>query len=196
MSKKRMDRKQHILEVLAHELETSPGNRITTARLAEAVGVSEAALYRHFPSKARMFEGLIEFAESTLFSRINQILEQEKSTAVRCRQIVQLFCVFADRNPGIITVLSGDALASEDARLKLRVAQLFDRLQLQLKQVLRESGIRQDVQLVATPESLALLLLIHIQGMLYHFQQTDFKISLTDSGQEITDLLLVSFFVN
>ena len=189
------NRKQEILEMLAQQLETARGGRITTAALAKSVGVSEAALYRHFPSKARMFEDLIEFAESALFSRINQILEQEKSTIVRCRQIVRLFQVFADRNPGIVTVLSGDALASEDARLKLRVAQLFDRLQLQLKQVLRESNIRKDAVLSASPESLALLFLIHIQGMLYHFQQTDFKVSPVDAGQEITDLLLASVFV-
>ena len=93
----RSNRKQDILEALAHELETHPGDRITTASLAKAVGVSEAALYRHFPSKARMFEGLISFAEETVFSRINRILEEERHSGERCARLVYLLLGFADQ---------------------------------------------------------------------------------------------------
>ena len=106
----RRSRKQEILEALAKELENHPGDRITTAALARAVGVSEAALYRHFPSKARMFEGLIGFAEETVFVRINQILAEVPATELRIAKVVFLMLGFADKNPGITRVLLGDAL--------------------------------------------------------------------------------------
>ena len=98
---KRSNRKEQILQALAQMLETSPGQRITTAKLAAEVGVSEAALYRHFPSKARMFEGLIEFIEDTLLSRINIILDNEKDTQGRIYNIVLLLLSFAEKNPGL-----------------------------------------------------------------------------------------------
>ena len=99
------NRKAQILQSLAVMLETHHGQRITTAKLADKVGVSEAALYRHFPSKARMFEGLIEFIEETLFSRINKIIEEEKDTANRCQLILHLILGFAEKNPGITAFL-------------------------------------------------------------------------------------------
>ena len=97
----RPSRKQAILEALAGELERHPGDRITTAALARAVGVSEAALYRHFPSKARMFEGLIGFAEENVFARVNQILAEDRRARVRCGRLLYLLLGFAERNPGI-----------------------------------------------------------------------------------------------
>jgi len=100
-SNQKQSRRDQILQALAHMLETSPGQRITTARLAAEVGVSEAALYRHFPSKARMFEGLIDFIEDSLLSRVNLIMAEEKDTMARCHHILQLLLVFAERNPGI-----------------------------------------------------------------------------------------------
>src|SRR5690606_19959233 len=114
-----------ILEALAHMLEVSPGSRITTAALAKQVGVSEAALYRHFPSKSKMLEGLIEFIEDTLFSRVTLIAADKGLTAVgKCEKILQLLLAFAERNPGITRILTGDALAGETERLRRRVAQL------------------------------------------------------------------------
>ena len=104
MNTRRPNRRQHILQVLAEQLEVHPGSRITTAALAKAVGVSEAALYRHFASKAKMFEALIDFAEETVFTLINRILEQEKDADVRCDRIVHLLLGFAERNPGITRV--------------------------------------------------------------------------------------------
>ena len=138
---KKIDRKQNILEVLARELESNPGSRITTAALAKAVGVSEAALYRHFASKAKMYEALIDFAEDTVFGLINKILEQEKTVEKRCERILLLVLGFAERNPGIARVLLGDALVGENERLRIRVAKFFERIETQLKQILREANL-------------------------------------------------------
>ena len=140
-------RKQQILEALADELEKSPGERITTAGLARAVGVSEAALYRHFASKAKMFEALISFAEESVFSRVNRILEEEKSTHARCAKVLYLALMFADKNPGITRVLLGDALVGETERLQTRVDQFFSRLESQFKQIFREAEMRDGIKL-------------------------------------------------
>jgi len=123
MNNDKPSRSQQILEALAHELETNPGERITTASLARAVGVSEAALYRHFPSKARMFEGLIEFLENTVFSLINRILADEKDAVLRCEVIMKVLLGFSARNPGLTHILMGDALVGETERLRLRIGQ-------------------------------------------------------------------------
>ena len=146
MPPKKSQRRQQILEALAQMLETGPGSRITTAGLAKQVGVSEAALYRHFPSKSKMFEGLIEFIEDTLFSRISIILNEEQLAAVRCEKMLMLLLVFAERNPGLTRILTGDALAGEHERLHIRVAQLFDRFETQLKQVIREAELREGLR--------------------------------------------------
>ena len=113
----RPSRKKQILESLAQELEIQSGKRITTASLAKAAGVSEAALYRHFASKAQIFEALIGFAEESVFTRINQILEEYKETPERCYYIIYLLLAFSERNPGITRVLLGDALTGENERL-------------------------------------------------------------------------------
>ncbi|HEB96827.1 MAG TPA: nucleoid occlusion factor SlmA [Sedimenticola thiotaurini] len=174
----RPSRKQLILEALAGELEKSPGSRITTAALARATGVSEAALYRHFASKAKMFEGLIGFAEETVFSRINQILEGERSTPVRCARVVYLLLGFADRNPGITRVLLGDALVGENERLHLRVEQFFARLETQLKQILRESRLREGSDDGRPdPDVGAALLLALVEGRMHQYLRTRFRVS-------------------
>ncbi len=142
--KAKIPRKQLILEALAAELENSPGARITIAILLEHL-VLPSCLYRHFASKAQMYDALIGFAEETIFTRINQILDEEKDTAARCAQIVYLLLGFAERNPGIARVLLGDALVGEEDRLRSRVERLFSRLETQLKQILRESRLRDDV---------------------------------------------------
>lgn len=170
----RPSRKQAILEALAAELEQHPGDRITTAALARAVGVSEAALYRHFPSKARMFEGLIGFAEETVFARINQILLEERNTQVRVARILYLLLGFADRNPGITRVLLGDALVGERERLHERVQQFFERLDLQLRQILREATLRQDADLQTGAEPAAALLTAYVEGKMQQFLRSRF----------------------
>jgi TetR/AcrR family transcriptional regulator len=138
----RTNRRQEILEAFAMMLEESPGSRITTAALARHVGVSEAALYRHFPSKAKMIEGLIEFMEASVFTRISRILEEEPTAEGRCRNLVWLLLSFAERNPGFARLLAGDALQGETERLRTRMRQFFDRLETQLRQILREGGAR------------------------------------------------------
>jgi TetR/AcrR family transcriptional regulator len=171
----RRSRKQEILEALAKELENHPGDRITTAALARAVGVSEAALYRHFPSKARMFEGLIGFAEETVFVRINQILAEVPATELRIAKVVFLMLGFADKNPGITRVLLGDALVGERERLHDRVQQFFERIDLQLRQILRESALRQDSSLRVGAESGAALLTAYIEGRMQQFVRSRFS---------------------
>jgi TetR/AcrR family transcriptional regulator len=170
----RPSRKQAILEALARELEQHPGDRITTAALARAVGVSEAALYRHFPSKARMFEGLIGFAEENVFARFNQILSEEKNTEARVAKVIYLLLGFADRNPGITRVLLGGALIGERERLHERVQQFFERIDLQLRQILREAHLRQDVRLRCKPEDAAALLTAFVEGRMQQFLRSRF----------------------
>mgnify|MGYP000029431372 CR=1 FL=1 len=145
---RKTNRREEILQALAQMLESTDGaSRITTAKLAKQVGVSEAALYRHFPSKARMFEGLIEFIEETLFSRINKIINEEKDTATRCQLILHLILGFAEKNPGITRILNGDALMGEQDRLRERIAQLFERLETQMKPLNKFMHLQQMVQI-------------------------------------------------
>lgn len=172
---KRSNRKEQILQALAQMLETSPGQRITTAKLAAEVGVSEAALYRHFPSKARMFEGLIEFIEDTLLSRINIILDNEKDTQGRIYNIVLLLLSFAEKNPGITRILTGDALQGEQERLRERIQSLFEKLETQLKQVLRERKLREGKTFSIDEAHLANLMLAFVEGKMNQFVRSDFK---------------------
>ena len=168
-------RKEQILQSLAHMLETSPGERITTAALAREGGGSEAALYRHFPSKARMFEGLIKFIEDTLFTRFSRILSDEGTAEQRCEQILYLVLTFADKNPGITRILAGDALAGETDRLRARVAQIFDRIEAQLKQILREAQIREGLRASISPAALANLLLAWGEGRMNEYVRSEFR---------------------
>ena len=131
------ERKAQILQTLAAMLENPKGERITTALLAARLEVSEAALYRHFASKAQMFEGLIEFIETTLFTLINKIAEETKDGASQAQQIVAVLLGFAEKNPGMTRVLIGDALVTEDERLQARMNQLYDRIEASLRQALR-----------------------------------------------------------
>jgi TetR/AcrR family transcriptional regulator len=121
-------------------LEQPGAERITTAALAAALSVSEAALYRHFASKAQMFEGLIEFIESSIFGLINQIVERETSGAVQAQRITQVVLQFGEKNPGMTRVMVGDALVFENERLSARMNQFFDRVESQLRQSLRQAA--------------------------------------------------------
>jgi len=168
-------RRQQILEALAHMLETHPGERITTAALAAEVGVSEAALYRHFPSKARMYEDLIAFIEETVFSRVGIILAEEPEAAVRCEKVLSLLLAFSARNPGITRLLTGDALTGETARLRERVAQFFARVETQLKQILREGEMRSGAALPVAVPVAAGLLLAAAEGRLRQFVRSGFE---------------------
>jgi len=185
----KVSRKDQILQALARMLEAAPGQRITTAALAREVGVSEAALYRHFPSKARMFEGLIKFIEDTLFARITRIINDEERAEVRCYKILLLLLTFCDKNPGMTRLLTGDALAGETERLRERIAQFFSRLEAQLKQVLREAQIRENLKTTISPTVLANLLLASIEGRLVQFVRSEFKVSPLDNWDLQWDFL-------
>ena len=174
MSQRRSDRKDQILQTLAQMLEASPGSKITTAKLAANLGVSEAALYRHFPSKTRMFESLIDFVEATLFSRITQILNEESSQLERCKKILTLFLVFCERNPGITRILSGDALTGEHERLRGRVAQVYDRIETQLRQCLRMAEVEEGWRTAIPVNTSANLLLALVEGRIAQFVRSDF----------------------
>ena len=169
------NRKQQILEILALQLEVNPGIRITTASLAKAVGVSEAALYRHFASKAKMFEALIDFSEEAVFGLINSILAQEKDAIERCEKIVQVLLGFSERNPGITRVLVGDALVGENERLRVRVLQFFERLETQFKQILREANLNEGARLIGTIDSGANQILVFAEGKMSQFVRTSFS---------------------
>lgn len=191
---KKSSRRQQILESLAHMLEESPGERITTAGLAKTVGVSEAALYRHFPSKAKMFEGLIEFIEDNVFSRVNLIIDNETTALSRCEKILGLLLTFAERNPGISRILTGDVLIGETERLRARINQFYDRLETQLKQILREAELREGVR-PAIPISAAVNLLMSIaEGRIGQFVRSEFKRRPTEYWQEQWPVLMEGFF--
>ena len=131
------ERRTQILQTLAAMLEQPGGDRVTTAALAARLEVSEAALYRHFASKAQMFEGLIEFIETTVFGLVNQITERESGGGVQARRIVVMLLQFGEKNPGMVRLMVGDALVFEHERLTLRMNQFFDRVEGQLRQCLR-----------------------------------------------------------
>jgi TetR/AcrR family transcriptional regulator len=194
MSPKKSQRRQQILQALAQMLEAAPGERVTTANLARQVGVSEAALYRHFPSKSKMFEGLIEFIEETLFSRINIILAEENLAVGRCEKMLGLLLGFTERNPGITRILTGDALAGETERLHARVAQLFDRFETQLKQVLREAEMREGLRPVLPVNTAANLLLSAAEGRISQYVRSGFQRSPTENWSEQLSQLMNGFF--
>jgi TetR/AcrR family transcriptional regulator len=168
------NRRQQILETLALQLENHPGSRITTAGLANAVGVSEAALYRHFASKAKMFEALIDFAEESVFGLINTILDQEKDLIFRCDRIMRLVLGFSEKNPGITRILLGDALIGEHERLHARVNQFFQRLETQFKQILREANLSDGARAVATIDATANQLVILLEGKMGAYVRSEF----------------------
>lgn len=175
MSNKKIDRRTQILQALAQMLESSPGARITTAALAKQVGVSEAALYRHFPSKAKMFEGLIEFIEESLFTRITRIIQEENDTQEKVQFILQLTLGFADQNPGMCRLLTGDALAGETERLRKRISQIFERIETQIKQILREAELKQGLRTSISVTASANLLVAMVEGKIRQYVRSEFK---------------------
>ena len=174
-AEKKNSRRQDILEALALQLEQNPGTKITTAQLAKSIGVSEAALYRHFPSKARMFESLIEFAEETIFGLINRILDDEPSAVARCEKICTLVLGFGAKNPGISSILVGTAITGETERLHQRVDQFFERLEVQFRQILRERELTLTQAGGRPVNETANLLLVVIEGHLQKYVRSRFR---------------------
>ena len=189
---RRGERRQEILETLAQMLEKNQGEHITTAQLARAVGVSEAALYRHFPSKGKMFEGLIEFIEETLFSRISRILAEESRAEARIQNILFLLLGFAGKNPGMARLLYGDVLVGETERLRTRVVQIYERIETQMKQILREAEVSENLRLPVN--DVAVLLLAVVEGSITRFVRSEFKSSPVAGWERQWDLLRKSIF--
>lgn len=175
MPQPRSERREQILQTLVVMLEGNASNKITTAKLAEKVGVSEAALYRHFASKTKMFEALIEFAEETLFSRLRQISEETTDSLVGCERMLTLLLGFCERNPGIARILHGEALAGEEPRLHLRVSQIYDRLETQLRTTLRQAEIHESRRPHFVLNEAATLLLAAAEGRISQFVRSEFK---------------------
>src|SRR5512134_1266672 len=178
MATKPGERKLQILRTLAEMLQDPKGERITTAALAAKLDVSEAALYRHFASKAQMFEGLIEFIESSLFGLVNKITGEETSGVKQLHGILSMLLGFAEKNPGMTRVLIGDALVNEDPRLQARINQLHDKLEATLKQCLRVAATQLPDGAEASTEASAPhanALLCYVIGRWHQFAKSGFK---------------------
>jgi TetR/AcrR family transcriptional regulator len=184
------ERKLQILQTLAQMLEQPKGEKITTAALAGRLDVSEAALYRHFASKAQMFEGLIEFIESTVFGLINQIAEQQDNGLSQVQAITGMLLNFAERNPGMTRVMIGDALVNEDERLQQRMNQFIERVELAIKQSLRVAATQGQAK-EAEVASRANMITSFVLGRWHRFAKSGFKQNPSEGAQAQIALLLV-----
>ena len=176
------ERRLEVLKALAGMLEQPKWGKITTAALAEKLDVSEAALYRHFASKAQMYEGLIEFIESSVFTLANKIAEDEADGRKQAVKLVEMLLAFAEKNPGMVRVMTGDALVGEHERLQARMNQFYDRFEATLKQALRSPGADggqkpSDAEI----SSHAGLLTRYMIGCLHQFAKSGFTKKPTDS---------------
>jgi TetR/AcrR family transcriptional regulator len=174
MAAKPGERKLQILQTVAHMLEQPKGEKITTAALAAKLELSEAALYRHFASKAQMFEGLIEFIEQTVFGLVNKITQEEKSGVKQIEAVLSLLLGFAQKNRGMTRVLIGDALVNEDEKLQQRINQFFDRIEATLKQSLRMAATQGELGDSVDVGAHANLLLCFVIGRLQQFGKSGF----------------------
>ncbi|MGV3654019.1 MAG: nucleoid occlusion factor SlmA [Noviherbaspirillum sp.] len=183
------ERKLQILQTLAAMLEQPRGEKITTAALASRLEVSEAALYRHFASKAQMFEGLIDFIESTVFGLINQIAAQQENGLTQAQAIAGMLLGFAERNPGMTRVIIGDALVNEDERLQMRMNQFLDRIELAVRQSLRTAAAQGHFpeEEAALRASMVTSLVL---GRWHRFAKTGFRHNPAEGAQQQIALLL------
>ena len=179
------ERRVQILEALATMLELPGSERVTTAALAARLDVSEAALYRHFASKAQMFEGLIEFIEQTVFTLVNQIAEREADPSARVRKLVFMVLQFAEKNPGMTRLMVGDALVYEHERLQTRMNLFFDKLEAAIKQNLRDAALTSEAPAstggagatVPTGDAQvrASVVMAYVAGRLHRFARSGFR---------------------
>ncbi len=183
------EKKLQILQTLASMLENPKGEKITTAALAARLEVSEAALYRHFASKAQMYEGLIEFIEHSIFGLINKLSADEASGLKQVESIVSLLLGFAEKNPGMTRVLTGEALVNEDERLQARINQLHDRLEATLRQSLRIAAGEGEVAPTEGTSAFANLILCFVIGRWHQFSKSGFRRAPSDQWREQWQLL-------
>jgi TetR/AcrR family transcriptional regulator len=187
------ERREQILQALASMLEQPGAERVTTAALAARLAVSEAALYRHFASKAQMFEGLIDFIEQSVFSLVNQLGDREPDATTRCRKLVTLLLQFGERNPGMARVMVGDALVFENERLQQRMNLFFDKIEASLRQDLRDAAALAGS---ATPsvdaQATASVVTAFCVGRLQRFARSGFKRLPSESLEHSLAVLLPS----
>jgi TetR/AcrR family transcriptional regulator len=183
------ERKLQILQTLATMLEQPRSEKITTAALASRLEVSEAALYRHFASKAQMFEGLIDFIESTIFGLINQITAQQENGLAQAQAIAGMLLNFAERNPGMTRVIIGDALVNEDERLQSRMNQFLDRIELAIRQALRTAAAQGQAS-EAEAATRASMVTSLVLGRWHRFAKSGFRHSPAEGAQMQIALLL------
>ena len=174
------ERRLEILKALAGMLEQPKWGKITTAALAEKLDVSEAALYRHFASKAQMYEGLIEFIESSVFTLANKIAEDEADGSKQAVKLIEMLLAFAEKNPGMVRVMTGDALVGEHERLQARINQFYDRFEASLKQALRAPGEGPKAS-DAEVSAHAGMLVRYAVGCLHHYAKSGFTKKPTES---------------
>lgn len=164
-----------ILQAIAAMLQEGASEKVTTAALAARLSLSEAALYRHFASKAQMYEGLLDFVEETIFGLINQIEAQPIKALAKAREIFIMLLNFAEKNPGMTRVLIGDAIVNEDARLQARVNQLIDRVEASLRQCLRLHGAEDSRAVEQDAAARAHVLMAYVQGVWLQFAKSGFR---------------------
>jgi TetR/AcrR family transcriptional regulator len=186
------ERRIQILQALAEMLENPQGERVTTAALAAKIQVSEAALYRHFASKAQMFDGLIAFIEQTIFGVINQIIAKEEDGRVQIYEISLMLLGFSERNPGMTRVLLGDSLFQEDARLQERINQVLERIEASLKQSFRIMQTQQNLPWSADDVShRSTLIMSYVIGRWHRFARSGFTKSPLDNASASMGVLLL-----
>ena len=184
------ERKTQILQLIAQMLESPKGEKITTAAMAKRLDVSEAALYRHFASKAQMFEGLIEFIESSLLGLINKITGEETQGLKQIQAILAMMLGFAKQNPGMTRVLIGDALVNEDERLQVRINALTDKLEAALKQSVRVAVTQNELPATHDVAAQANVLICYVTGRWHQFAKSGFKKNPVDGFDKQLPLML------
>lgn len=183
------ERRDHILQTLAAMLEQPMAEKTTTANLARHLGLSEAALYRHFASKAQMFEGLIAFIEETLFGRINRILAERTGGLAQVEAILSLLLGFSEKNPGMTRVLIGDALVNENERLQARINQVHDRIEATLRQSMRLAMAENELPVGTPVQEYANLMLCFVIGRWHQFAKSGFRRSPLAGWEQAWQLL-------
>jgi|APSaa5957512535_1039671.scaffolds.fasta_scaffold78497_3 TetR/AcrR family transcriptional regulator len=196
MAPEKLSRRDQILQQLAAMMESNDGTPITTAALARNIKVSEAALYRHFSGKKAMFAALIEFIETTLFSRINAVLSEKHSATERIADIVHILLLIIENNPGMSKILTREALVREDISLHIRVNQLFERLDSQIKQVIKEASAKEGLKSALGTSEASKLIIAIPEGLIQQFIRSDFKDSPIAKWQLLWPLLSSRLFIN
>jgi TetR/AcrR family transcriptional regulator len=184
------ERRLQILQTIAAMLQDSVAEKVTTAALAGRLSLSEAALYRHFASKAQMFEGLLDFIEETIFSLINQIEARQNSPHAKGREIILMLLNFAEKNPGMTRVLIGDAIVNEEPRLQQRVNQLIDRVEASLRQCARLQSA-ETISAASTAEAglQSGLAIAFVQGRWLQFAKSGFRKRPSEAAEPLVKLL-------